>query len=304
VPEATLPPRAEGSVPLPDGRALGFAEYGVPDGRLVVWHHGLPGGRRQIPPAARVAARDLGVRLVCLERPGIGESTNHLYGEIRDWAADVAVVADHFGAERFVVVGLSGGGPYALACGHELPDRVVAIGVLGGLVPTAGDDAAAAGVVALANRFNRILTTVRVPFGTALQGFLKVSNPLANQFYGAFARVMPEGDRKVFADPAIREMFIEDLTVGGARQFHAMPNDIVLVGRDWGFRLEDVQTPVRWWHGDADPFVGLDQAERTAARLPHCDFVVRPGESHLGGFAAADEMLEALVADWDAADAS
>ena len=187
MPEATLPPRAEGSVPLPDGRALGFAEYGVPDGRLVVWHHGLPGGRRQIPPAARLAARDLGVRLVCLERPGIGESTNHLYGEIREWAADVAVVADHFGAERFLVVGLSGGGPYALACGHELPDRVVAIGVLGGLVPTAGDDAAAAGVVALANRFNRILTMVRVPFGTALQGFLKVSNPLANQFYGAFA---------------------------------------------------------------------------------------------------------------------
>ena len=77
-----------------------------------------------------------------------------------------------------------------------------------------------------------------------------------------------------------------------------MPNDIVLVGRDWGFRLEDVQTPVRWWHGDADPFVGLDQAERAAARLPHCDLVVRPGESHLGGFAAADEMLTALAADW------
>jgi pimeloyl-ACP methyl ester carboxylesterase len=287
-------------VALPDGRRLGFAEYGVPDGRLVVWHHGLPGGRRQIPPAARVAARDLGVRLVCLERPGIGESTNHLYGELREWAADVAVVADHLGAERFLVVGLSGGGPYALACGHELPDRVVAVGVLGGLVPTAGDDAAAAGVVALANRFNRILTLVRLPFGTALQGFLKVSNPLANQFYGAFARVMPEGDRKVFADPAIRDMFIEDLTVGGAQQFHAMPNDIVLVGRDWGFRLEDVDTPVRWWHGDADPFVGLDQAERSAARLPHCELVVRPGESHLGGFAAADEMLAALVEDRDA----
>ena len=226
-------------------------------------------GRAPADTARRPAGgpRPSGSGSCASNHPGIGESTNHLYGEIREWAADVAVVADHFGSERFLVVGLSGAVWYALACGHELPDRVVAIGVLGGLVPTAGDDAAAAGVVALANRFNRILTMVRVPFGTAVQGFLKVSNPLANQFYGAFARVMPEGDRKVFADPTIREMFIEDLSVGGAKQFHAMPNDIVLVGREWGFRLEDVSTPVRWWHGDADPFVGLT---RPSAPRPAC----------------------------------
>ena len=60
MPDTTLPPRAEGSIPLPDGRVLGFAEYGDPDGRLVLWFHGLPGGRRQIPPAARVAAADRG----------------------------------------------------------------------------------------------------------------------------------------------------------------------------------------------------------------------------------------------------
>lgn len=297
----TIPPRVETSVELSDGRRLGYAEYGEPGGRLVLWFHGLPGGRRQIPPAARVAAVKLGLRLVCVERPGIGESTDHLYKEMRDWPADVAVLADELGHDQFLVVGLSGGGPYALACGHVLPDRIPAIGILGGLVPTAGDDAAAAGVVALANRFNGILSAIRQPFGAALWGMLKLTNPVGDQLYSAFARVMPEGDRKVFADPAIREMFIDDLTVGGARQFKAMPNDIVLVGRPWGFRVEDITVPVRWWHGDADPFVGLDQAQATAARLPHCQLAVRHGESHLGGFAAADEMLRVLVADWDAA---
>ncbi len=297
-----VPPRVEGSVPLPDGRRLGFAEYGDPRGRLALWFHGLPGGRRQIPPDARVAARAHGLRLVCLERPGIGESTDHAYAAISDWPADVAVVADHLGHERFVVAGLSGGGPYALACGAVLPERVVAIGVLGGLVPTAGEDAAAQGIVALANRFNGALTAVRRPFGRALWALMKLTNHFAHELYRAFARSMPEGDRKVFADPAIEAMFLEDLILGGARQFQAMPNDIVLVGRPWGFRIEDVRAPVHWWHGDADPFVGLDQARATAARLSNVEFSVRPGESHLGGFAAADKMLEVLATEWDRLD--
>src|SRR5207244_11105793 len=120
-----------------------------PGGPLVLWFHGSPGARRQIPVAGRIAADHLGLRLVCVERPGIGSSTDHAYHQVRDWAPDVAAVADHLGYDRFMVVGLSGGGPYALACAHELPDRVVAVGLLGSLVPTAGTAATAGGIVAL-----------------------------------------------------------------------------------------------------------------------------------------------------------
>ena len=105
------PPRLEGTVPLPDGRRLGYAEYGDPNGPLVLWFHGTPGGRRQIPLVGRRAASELGLRLVCVERPGVGDSTDHAYARILDWAADAAEVADHLGHERFMIVGLSGGGP-------------------------------------------------------------------------------------------------------------------------------------------------------------------------------------------------
>jgi pimeloyl-ACP methyl ester carboxylesterase len=112
------PPRIEGTIALPDGRRLGFGEYGDPTGPLVIWFHGALGARRQVPLVARRAAEELGLRVVCLERPGIGFSTDHSYRQMRDWAADVAFVADRLGHERFMVVGLSGGGPYALACAH------------------------------------------------------------------------------------------------------------------------------------------------------------------------------------------
>ena len=298
VPE-TPASRAEGTVPLPDGRELGYAEFGVADGPLVLWFHGSPGARRQVPPVARHAADKRGLRIVCVERPGIGLSTDHFYKEVRDWADDVAVAVDHFDRERFLVVGLSGGGPYALATGHELPERVVAIGILGGLVPTCGEEAAAGGVVALARPFNRVLTALRRPLGRGLWGVVRGAQPVAHPAYRAFARVMPSGDTKVFQDPAMEEMFIDDLTNGAKGQFQAFVNDMVLVGRPWGFRLAGVRVPVRWWHGDADPFVGLDQAGRATKLLPNCELRTRHGESHMGGFAASDRMLASLARLWE-----
>jgi pimeloyl-ACP methyl ester carboxylesterase len=60
-----------------------------------------------------------------------------------------------------------------------------------------------------------------------------------------------------------------------------------------------VKVPVRWWHGDSDPFVPLEQAKRAAALLRDVELIVRPGESHLGDFAAADEVLDALSKIWN-----
>ena len=150
---------------LPDGRRLGFAEFGDPHGPLVLWFHGSPGARRQVPPAGRHAADELGLRVVCVERPGVGASIDHAYRDLRDWAVDVSVVADRLGHERFLVVGLSGGGPYALACAHELPDRVAAVGLMGSLVPTAGDESAAGGLVALVAAMSSAAVASSPPYG-------------------------------------------------------------------------------------------------------------------------------------------
>ena len=77
-------PRHEGKVRVRDGRELGLAEFGTPDGRPVVWFHGTPGGRRQIPEEARLIAEAEGYRIVCIDRPGVGLSTPHLYDRVVD----------------------------------------------------------------------------------------------------------------------------------------------------------------------------------------------------------------------------
>ena len=294
-----MPPiaaRFEGAVDVADRRRLGFAEYGPASGEPVVWFHGTPGARRQIPPVAHRAADELGVRIISIERPGVGLSTSHKYGAIVDIAPDVERVVDALGIERFGVVGLSGGGPYALACGYALAPRVYGMAVLGGVVPTVGPDACEAGpVLGLARRFTGLMPAMVVVGGGALWLLVRALGPAGNTLYERYAALMPPGDREVFASEGMREMFIGDLRHGSRTQFRAVLHDALLFGRDWGFRVADVKVPVRWWHGDSDNIVPLLAAEQAIAQLPDVKFEVRPGESHLGGFAAAREVFEALL---------
>lgn len=291
-----LDPRLDGAVTLDDGRRIGFAEYGVADGFPVLWFHGTPGARHQVPPLARTAAVDLGLRVVGVERPGIGLSTNHRHESVAGFAADIETLVDRLGFDRFGVVGLSGGGPYTLAVAHRLVDRVVATGVLGGVAPTVGPHAAPTGLVPLTRTFNGPLGLMATPIAGAVWALVNGLAPVAGPVYARVTALMPEGDRAVFAADGVEEMFVGDLLRGSRRQCRALMHDAVLFGRDWGFDPTEITVPVYWWHGDADPIVRLDHARVLADAMSTVIFAVRPGESHLGGFGIAREVLEAVTA--------
>ncbi|MGZ6764531.1 MAG: alpha/beta fold hydrolase, partial [Nocardioides sp.] len=117
-------PALEGSVAVRGDRRLSFAEYGSRRGPAIVWMHGTPGARRQIPLEARAYAERHGLRIIGVDRPGIGSSTPHLYPDLVDWTADLELLLDTLAVDTVRLIGLSGGGPYVLAAGAALPDRV------------------------------------------------------------------------------------------------------------------------------------------------------------------------------------
>lgn len=288
-------PRVEGVVRTPDGRKLGFAEFGPAEGRALVWFHGTPGARRQVPQAARALAKELDLRILGIDRPGVGLSTPHLHDSILGFAYDVRHVADELGIGELVTVGLSGGGPYALAAAAAMPERVKAVGVLGGVAPTQGEDAATGGPVGLLKRFGPIVYLLREPMATLFTGFVRAVRPVASPAFDLYARTAPEGDRKVFARPEVKSMFLDDLVGNSRRGLRAPIYDAVLFSRHWGFSYADVRAPVRWWHGDADNFVPLAHARAAVQRLPEAELYLRPGESHLGGLGAAEDVLTELL---------
>lgn len=290
-----IAPRLEGTVGVGGGRRLGFAEFGTPHGRAVVWLHGTPGARRQIPVEARRFALANDLRLVGIDRPGIGSSTPHLYRSMSEFAPDLEAVADEIGLGELIVIGLSGGGPYALAAGHARPDRVRAVGVLGGVAPTVGPDAIGGGLVALGKRLSPIIALGRVPIGVGLTGVIRVVKPLASPGLDLYARLSPAGDRALLERPEFKAMFLDDLLNGSRKQISAPLADVLLFSRPWGFDLADVTVPVHWWHGDADHIIPFDHGVHAVSRLPDAQLHVLPGESHLGGLGAGEEILVTLL---------
>jgi pimeloyl-ACP methyl ester carboxylesterase len=184
-------PIRELAVPVAPGRALGVAEFGDPNGFPVIWSHGTPGGRLQLPPNAPARAAALGIRLFGVERPGTGRSTPHHYDCVRDYAADIDAMTRNLGFDRFGVIGLSGGGPYTLACAHDLPDRVVAAAVIGGMAPLAGPDAASGPLQKLAPFAAPILDRVSATVGRNLPRILHPFIPHAAAAVRAFAAIAP-----------------------------------------------------------------------------------------------------------------
>src|SRR6266568_3152770 len=123
------------TLPLHDGRALAFAEWGDPDGAPVVSFHGTPGSRLERHVDDRIYGR-LGIRFVTSDRPGYGRSSPHPGRTFLDWASDVEQLLDHLDIERARMLGVSGGGPFALAAAHSLGERVERVAIVSGVGPS------------------------------------------------------------------------------------------------------------------------------------------------------------------------
>lgn len=296
-------PKLEGNVAVGTDRRIGFAEFGDPQGRAIFWLHGTPGARRQIPVEARLHAEKNRIRLIGVDRPGIGSSTPHEYATVIGFADDLRTIADTLGIDKMAIIGLSGGGPYTLGCAAAMPDRVVAIGVLGGVAPTQGSDGIGGGLMGnLGLPVAPVLEKARAPLSLFAAGLIRLLKPVAEPALYLYSRVSPEGDRRLLARPEFKAMFLDDLLNGSRKQLAAPFADVVVFARDWGFGLDEVKVPVGWWHGDHDHIVPYSHGEHVVAMLPDAELYPLQGESHLGGLGQAETIMQTMSDMWDAHD--
>jgi len=296
-------PKLEGNVAVGSDRRLGFAEFGDPQGRAIFWLHGTPGGRRQIPVEARLYAQKNQIRLIGVDRPGIGSSTPHEYAKVIDFAEDLRTIADTLGIDKMEIIGLSGGGPYTLGCAAAMPDRVIAIGVLGGVAPTRGSDGIGGGIMGKVGLpIAPVLEHVGAPLSVVATALIRLIKPIAEPALYLYASISPEGDRRLLVRPEFKAMFLDDLLNGSRKQLAAPFADVVVFARDWGFRLDEVKAPVRWWHGDCDHIVPFSHGQHVVALLPDAELRTLPGESHLGGLGEAEAIMQTMADMWDAHD--
>lgn len=253
------------TIHLRDGRTLGYAEYGVPEGKALFYF----GASRLEARFLAEPATQTGVRLIGLDRPGMGLSDFQADRQLLDWPADVIELADCLQLDRFAVVGVSGGGPYALACAYTIPDRLTACGMISGVGPLA---------VFLFQRLPWLLTPMFGAMGHFFRDEAQASKALT-----WFTRSWPEPDRQSLALPEIRAIIAASQAEAFRQGARGLTYDVRLIeGRPWGFKLEDIAFPMLYlWHGELDKDTPIAMGRAVADQLAQCKATYYSGEGHI-----------------------
>ncbi len=254
---------------LPDGRYLAYGDFGHPEGIPIFQFHGTPGSRIWGLDNEEVA--NAGLRVLTPERPGYGKSSPNPHAiAVADWVQDVQVLADRLKLERFHVLGVSGGGPFALACAGLIPQRVLTATVVASPAPI--NFASFGEGTSFLNRMV-FYVSQRMPF---------LLPPLCN----ALAALNKErGEVRTHEGEAFRQ--------GGV----GLEADLRVLSRNWGFLLESIHVPVLLWHGERDRLASPTAARELAKSIPSCESHFVPEAGHFIGSdpAIAQKILNRLL---------
>jgi hypothetical protein len=265
---------------LPDGRKLGYAQYGSPTGKAILYHHGFPGSRLEAAHHHELCT-SLGLRIIAIDRPGHGWSTPHPGAKLLDWPKDVERLADHLELESYSVMvchffltfnvliripstilflsynkqGVSGGAPSALACAFSLPPhKLKCVSLVCGTGPP---DIGMRG----ADISHRIGWPYGIRFAPYWMGrwywrFIGLGRTdlsesarislLSTQFAS-----VPESERDIYDDPDFVRLLVRATGEAFAQGYDGVWDDGKISCRDWGFRVQDIRKDltVHLWYG-------------------------------------------------------
>ncbi len=280
-------------VSLRDGRRLSYRSAGPRDGLLVLYLHGAIGSPQAVCPELEAIVHELEIHYVMVSRPGFGGSQRAPGRTLLGFADDAAALADELGRWRFAVVGVSAGGPYALACARALPARVAAATVVSCLSP------AACRTPGLPVAARAALRAVRArPCAAARAGDLALAT--ARRHPRLVAQILhagaPPADRGLLNESAARELAATRFLAAAGSGVSGMIDDHLLCARPWGFRAEDIETCTHVWHGVQDRLVPVDDALALAASLPRARLALDPDEGHFFYRRRLREILGELAA--------
>lgn len=275
-----------------DGRHLAYLEVGDPHGPLVIHNHGGPSSRLEARLFANAAAKNR-LRLLCVDRPGIGQSSPQETRTYSGWADDLTMIADALGYREFGVTGWSEGGPWALAAAAYIdPLRLRHVSsIAGGSYGTFGDNWAA-------DYFDKI---------DALGGFLALHfepgfrlmysalGITAEHFRGAYIKELRKAvndyDRQILLQPDFETAFCEASAECFAQGSDGLVRDSELLYRSWAFDVRAIERPVHMWQGMDDRLVPATINKQVADGMPGAIWHPVERAGHFVAVGSADELF-------------
>ncbi len=226
---------------------LAYAEYGTARGYPILIQHGMIASIRDFHLFDSLI--QAGTRLICIARPGYGQSSPYCMRNMAEWGDIVAELIDELAITQFDVLGMSSGAPYSYAIAHRLPDKARNIFTFSG-TPALYDE--------------RVLSHWPYPANKdASVGELEL---LAEELF--------------FSGLSDQDLQRADIVDSRMHHCFGIAQDLKLRCVDWGFTLPELQAPVYMQHSELDDSVPLVTAQITAGLLPNCRLEVRKCGAH------------------------
>ena len=290
------------TISLPDGRVLGYAESGDPEGRPLFLFHGLNSSRLEVSIVHEKMKKE-GIRMIGVDRPGMGLSTFQEDRQIMDFVDDIVYLAESLHIDLFSVMGVSTGTPYALACAYHIPQKIRFCGIVSGITP----------IFELGTekmlRENRIFIFLaqKLPYFVRplfwfLEGRFSQDDAKADQFLENILGTLDNTDKRLTEDIRTKKMLLDTFREGYRQGSKGVAYDGILAfGKPWGFLLEELEfSPVYFWHGEKDLGIPVPMAKAMAEKISGAVFKVYPNEGHLSiVFDQMDSIIDDLVKEYD-----
>lgn len=265
------------SMTLPDGRQLGFAEFGSPDGKPILYFHGLPGSRLEAGHLHSVALLNR-YRLIGIDRPGMGLSSVHPERSMLSWADDVESFADYLGLKKFSIIGHSGGAPFVTVCAYKIPHRLNGVAIMAGMAPFEIPEATAS--LTRGQRFMNRAIQAMPWIATVMVKLMSImlKKPAMQK---QMLKQLPEVDRRIFHDPRTNQAFINAILEAFRHGVNGVCQEIQLTLKPWGFNMTSIKCPVTIWQGSLDKQAPAAHAKLYAKLIPNAKLTFFKNEGHL-----------------------
>lgn len=275
-----------------DGRTLAYLDVGDPKGPLVLHNHGGPSSRLEARLFAEAASKNR-LRLVCVDRPGIGQSSRQKARTYAGWADDLTTIADALGYSTFGVTGWSEGGPWALAAAAYIdPLRLRHVSsIAGGSYGTFGDNWAADQL----SKADAMGGTLALRFKPGFRLMYAVLGLTAKRFRKAYVeqlrKTLNDYDRQILIQPDVETAFADTSAECFAQGSDGLVRDSELLYRRWAFNVTKIERPVHMWQGTDDRLVAASINKTVADRMPGAVWHSVEGAGHFVAVGAADEVF-------------
>jgi pimeloyl-ACP methyl ester carboxylesterase len=270
-------------------------EFGSKDGAPFFYFHGFPGSHVEGELLHDSALR-LNLRVIAVDRPGYGKAPAQPGRALLAWPEQIAQLANQLGLEQFGVIGISGGGPYALACAYGIPERLTRVCVVCGLGPLIQTHL----VYAMSRYARHVFKSASQEHWRLLKLYSSITGGISKYWpegvLWLLARYLGGGDEQVLSLPNVVAVLSRNLRTAFAQDHAGVKGDLAIYSRPWGFSLSEIRLPLVLWHGDNDRIVPLAHSEYIHREIKNSNLNIIPAAGHFSlPIAYCEQILQDLI---------